>query len=118
MGNIYDGCVDNSKIIYGAGTTEFNQKLEQEVEDAKGNNKRVVFVEGGNSILSSARVVLYDTPVPEIMQNYKYRIVKLNGTWTRFGLLGYCDKCNDYSELTCISSKEGHICTKCSKLYW
>jgi hypothetical protein len=117
MANIYDGCIDNSEIICVAGTSEFYLKLEQKSEEAKRNNKKIVFVEGFNSVLSSARIVLYDKPIPEIMQNYKYRIVKFNGIWVRNGLLGYCDKCNDYAELTCLC-EEGHTCNKGSKFYW
>lgn len=117
MVNIYDGCINNSEMIYGMGSEEFNFKLDQRTEKAKADGQRIVFVEGCNSILSSARVVVYDIPIPEIMQNYKYRIVKLNGRWTRNGLLGYCDKCNNYAELTCLC-EDGHVCGECSRLSW
>lgn len=105
--NLYDGCESNKEIIYGFTSLDFYDKLEK--------RQKVVFVESNTSVHAGARVVIYSDKIPEIMQNYKHRYVKINGRWTRNSLLGYCDCCGKYTELICLSDK-GRTCENCSDL--
>ena len=111
--NIYDGCESNKEIIYGFTSRDFYDKLEKRQNEILSQGKKVVFVESNTSIHAGARVVIYSDSVPEIMQNHKYSYVKINGKWTRNGLLGYCDCCGMYTELICLSDK-GRTCKNCS----
>ena len=89
--NLYDGCESNKEIIYGFTSLDFYNKLEKRQNEILSQGKKVVFVESNTSVHSGARVVIYSDKIPKIMQNYKYRYVKINGKWTRSSLLGYCD---------------------------
>lgn len=111
--NLYDGCESNKEIIYGFTSLDFYDKLEKRQNEILSQGKKVVFVESNTSIHAGARVVIYSDKIPEIMQNYKYRYVKINGKWTRNSLLGYCDCCGMYTELVCLSNK-GRTCENCS----
>lgn len=113
--NIYDGCESNKEIIYGFTSLDFYNKLEKRQNEILSQGKKVVFVESNTSVHSGARVVIYSDKIPEIMQNYKHRYVKINGKWTRNSLLGYCDCCGKYTELICLSDK-GRTCENCSDL--
>ncbi len=110
--NIYDGCESNKEIIYGFTSLDFYNKLEKRQNEILSQGKKVVFVESNTSVHSGARVVIYSDKIPEIMQNYKHRYVKINGKWTRNSLLGYCDCCGKYTELVCLSNK-GNTCEDC-----
>lgn len=110
--NIYDGCESNKEIIYGLTSLAFYDKLEKRQKEILSQGKKVVFVESNTSICFGARVVIYSDKVPEIMQKYKYRYVKINDKWTRNSLLGYCDCCGMYTELICLRNKE-RICENC-----
>lgn len=85
--NLYDGCESNDEIIYGCTSLGFYDKLEKRQNEILSQGKKVVFVEANTSVHSGARVVIYSDKVPEIMQNHKYRYVKINGKWTRNSLL-------------------------------
>ena len=111
--NLYDGCESNDEIIYGCTSLDFYDKLEKRQNEILSQGKKVVFAEANTSAHSGARVVIYSDKVPEIMQNHKYRYVKINGKWTRNSLLGYCDCCGKYTELICLSNK-GNTCENCS----
>lgn len=113
--NIYDGCESNEEIIYDSTSLDFYDKLEEKQNEILSQGKKVVFVESNTHIWSGARVVIYSDKIPEIMQNQKYRYVKINGKWTRNSLLGYCDCCGKYTELICLSDK-GRTCKDCSDL--
>ena len=114
--NIYDGCESNKEIIYGFTSLDFYDKLEKRQNEILSQGKKVVFVESNASVHAGARVVIYsDNKIPEFMQNYKHRYVKINGRWTRNSLLGYCDCCGKYTELICLSDK-GRTCENCSDL--
>lgn len=108
--NLYDGCESNEEIIYGF--TDFYDKLEKRQNEILSHGQKVVFVESNTDVMSGARVVIYSDKIPEIMQNYKYRYVKINGKWTRNSLLGYCDCCGKYTELICLSAR-GRTCEDC-----
>lgn len=110
--NLYDGCESNEEIIYGFTSLDFYNKLEKRQNEILSQGKKVVFVESNTSVHSGARVVIYSDKIPKIMQNYKYRYVKINGKWTRNSLLGYCDCCGKYRELICLSNK-GNTCVDC-----
>lgn len=110
--NIYEGCDSNTEIIYGFTSNDFYNKLEKKQNEILSQNKKVVFVESNTSLIPGARVVIYPDKIPEVMQNYKHRYVKINGRWTRTSLLGYCDCCGDYRELSCLSNK-GKTCENC-----
>lgn len=111
--NIYDGCESNNEIIYSISFNELYEKLDQRQSEILNEGKKVVFVEANHKIICGARVVIYKDKVPQIMQDYKYRYVKINGIWTRYALLGYCDCCGDYTELTCLCER-GKVCSICS----
>ena len=111
--NIYDGCESNDEIIYSFTSLDFYNKLEKRQNEILSQGKKVVFIESNTHIRSGARVVIYSDKIPEIMQNYKYRYVKINGKWTRNSLLGYCDCCGKYTELICYCDK-GRVCENCS----
>ena len=113
--NLYDGCESNNEIIYSFTSLDFYDKLEKRQNEILSQGKKVVFVESNTSVHSGARVVIYSDKIPEIMQNYKHRYVKINGKWTRNSLLGYCDCCGKYTELICLSDK-GRTCENCSDL--
>ena len=113
--NIYNGCESNNEIIYGFISIDFYDKLEMKQNEILSQGKKVVFVESNTSIYAGARVVIYSDKIPEIMQNYKNRYVKINGKWTRNSILGYCDCCAKYTELICLNNK-GRTCESCS--YW
>ena len=113
--NLYDGCESNKEIIYSFASLDFYDKLEKRQNEILSQGKKVVFVESNTSVCSGARVVIYSDKIPEIMQNYKHRYVKINGKWTRNSLLGYCDCCGKYTELICLSDK-GRTCENCSDL--
>ena len=77
--NLYDGCESNEEIIYGFTSLDFYDKLEKRQNEILSQEKKVVFVESNTSVHAGARVVIYSDKVPEIMQNYKHRYVKING---------------------------------------
>ena len=115
LGDVYKRQESNNEIIYSFTSLDFYDKLEKRQNEILSQGKKVVFVESNTSVHSGARVVIYSDKIPEIMQNYKHRYVKINGKWTRNSLLGYCDCCGKYTELICLSDK-GRTCENCSDL--
>lgn len=112
MANIYEGCESNTEIISSISLKEFYQKLEKKEREIHNIGKKVVFVDVSGGIVYEARVVIYLNNIPKIMQEYKRKFFKLNGNWIRGSLLGYCDCCGEYTELTGLCYK-GHVCRSC-----
>lgn len=92
------------------------QSLDKKKEYYESKGYKVIFVVHHNSFQNAARAVIYDkeTHIPQCMQDYRHKYVKLNGVWMNEGLLGICDKCGEYKELICLCDK-GSLCAQCDK---
>ena len=116
MNNIYDECIDNSKVIYKEENDKtFSETFDRYKELYESKGYKVVFVDTNDDFLNSARIVLYakDQHIPLHMQDFKGKWVNVNGKWIREGLLGICDRCGNYTELICLCDK-GNLCEKLS----
>lgn len=110
--NIYETCESNTEIISSISLRELYQTLEKKEKEIHNIDKKVVFVDISCGIVYQVRVVIYSNTIPAIMQEYKNKFFKLNGNWVRGSLLGYCDCCGEYTELTGLCNK-GHVCKNC-----
>lgn len=114
--NIYDGCLKCSDVFYREYGTSWDAQLDKKKEYYEKQGYKVVFVVEINSFQDAARVVIYDEKmqIPKCMQNYKYKYVRFDGHWVDESLLGICDKCGNYNELTYLCD-EGELCRKCKR---
>jgi DNA polymerase II large subunit len=96
--NIYDGCLSNNTILTSIDNKPFYEILENFQQKILNRGQKVVFVDCCGSLTSKARAVIYQNKIPEIMQKYEHRFVKINNKWIRNSLLGYCDICGGYEE--------------------
>lgn len=112
--NIYDGCIDNSEIIYHMPTISWDEQLDAKRLEKEKLGFKVVFIFYGNSFTNAARVVLYNKTddLPECIRNYRHKYVRLNGHWVIESQLGICDLCGEYKLLTCLC-EDGLICDDC-----
>lgn len=112
--NIYDSCIDNSRVIYRDYTMTWDEQLEQEKKKYEDKGYKVIFIFAANSFCDAARIVLYDNrwTIPLHMQKYRNKYVKFNGHWVIESQLGICDKCGEYKPLVCLC-KEGWLCDEC-----
>jgi hypothetical protein len=116
--NIYDECVDNSKVIYQENKDRtFFDTLDRYKKLYENKGYKVIFIDLSACISYGARIVLYrkDQNIPLGIQDYKHKWVNHNGKWIREGLLGICDKCGNYDELVSLSN-EGNLCSECTKI--
>lgn len=114
--NIYEGCIDNSKIIYREKDKSWNKQLDETKAYYENKGYKVIFVFAGNSVFNAARVVLYNKnqSIPECMRKYKYKYVRdYNGEWNIEARYEICDKCGMYVPIICISNTKGRLCNKC-----
>lgn len=112
MANIYDGCKTNDEFIYSIFDDDFYKKIEKREKEILAQGKKVVFVVSNTRTCLGARVVIYESKVPKIMQTYQNRYVKFNGKWVNLNLVGYCDCCGKYKELICWDNR-GKVCKEC-----
>lgn len=117
--NIYDGSVDYQDTFYRDYNISWDEQLNSKKKYYENNGYKVVFVFLANSFQDAARAVLYNLTdrIPQHMRDYKNKYVRINGHWILESRLGICDKCGNYSELTCLC-KDGYICESCDSNEW
>lgn len=114
--NIYDGCISNKDTFYRDYNITWDEQLDNMKLYYEKQGYKVIFVFLANPFQDAARVVLYnkDSKIPEWMRNYRHKYVRFNGHWYLESQLGICDKCGEYTSLTCLC-KDGLICDNCSE---
>ena len=114
--NIYDGCIEVSDTFYREYDTSWDEQLDKKRQEYEAKGYKVVFLFAANSFQDAAKALLYNKEqhLPEHIQNYKYKYVRLNNHWVLEARLGIWDKCGEYTPLVC-RCREGHLCQDCDK---
>lgn len=101
--NIYSGCIDNSEVIERDYDISWDEQLDIKKAEYEDMGYKVVFVFAANHVSDRARVVLYDKnqAIPQYMQKYRRKYVRVHGHWVIESQLKICDQCGNYDEIVC-----------------